>query len=238
VDGLTLQIANTFKKGGQKQLTLAIETGSDRMRRRINKNLKHEQILEAASVLSQAGLEGVKFYGMVGLPDETDADVEQLAELLKEVKRENPKLKIHLGCSSFVPKGGTPFQWQPKIDNKLVDHRFSILRKNLLKVADVRASSAKWDYFQAFLSRGDRRLSKLLVRFYELGGSLGAVNRAYKELKAEGQVDFPDLDWYALRERPEDEILPWDMINLGTPKHILYKEGLPPPGFERSPAVV
>jgi radical SAM superfamily enzyme YgiQ (UPF0313 family) len=234
VDGLTPQIANTFKKGGQKQLTLAIETGSDRMRRRINKNLKHEQILESASVIAQAGLEGVKFYGMVGLPDETDADVEQLADLLKEVRKQNPKLKIHLGCSSFVPKAGTPFQWQPKIDNKLVDHRFNILRKSLLKVADVRASSAKWDYFQAFLSRGDRRLSKLLVRFYQLGGSLGAVNRAFKELKSEGQVDFPELDWYALRERPETEVLPWDMISLGTPKDILYKEGLPPPGFENA----
>lgn len=234
VDGLTSQIANTFKKGGQKQLTLAIETGSDRMRRRINKNLKHEQILESSAVMGRAEFEGVKFYGMVGLPDETDADVEQLVDLLKEVKANNPKMKIHLGCSSFVPKAGTPFQWQPKIDNKLVDHRFNILRKGLLKVADVRASSAKWDYFQAFLSRGDRRLSKLLIRFYELGGSLGSVNRAYKELKEEGKVDFPDLDWYALRERPESEILPWDMISLGTPKEILYKEGLPLPAFKMS----
>ncbi len=234
VDTITEQIANTFKKGGQKQLTLAIETGSERMRRRVNKNLRHEQILEAAGTLAKAGLEGVKFYGMVGLPDETDNDVELLAELLKEVRKDNPKLKIHLGCSSFVPKAGTPFQWQPKIDNKTVDQRFEILRKKLLKVADVRASSAKWDYFQAFLSRGDRRLSKLIVRFYQLGGSLGSVNRAYKELKREGQIDFPDLDWYALRERPEHEILPWEMISLGVPKNILYKEGLPPPGFENA----
>lgn len=234
VDTITPQIANTFKKGGQKQLTLAIETGSDRMRRRINKNLKHDQILQAAATMSAAGLEGVKFYGMVGLPDEQDHDVEQLASLLKEVRKENPKLKIHLGCSSFVPKAGTPFQWQPKISNKLVDQRFNILRKSLLKVADVRASSAKWDYFQAFLSRGDRRLTKLIVRFYELGGSLGSVNRAYKELKQEGLVDFPDLDWYALRERPESEILPWEMVSLGIPKTILYKEGLPPPGFENA----
>ncbi len=232
VDTITDQIVNTFKKGGQKQLTLAIESGSDRMRRRINKNLKHEQILEAAGRMSAAGLEGVKFYGMVGLPDETDEDVEQLALLLKQVRKENPKLKIHLGCSSFVPKGGTPFQWQPKIDNKTVDHRFSILRKSLLKTADLRASSAKWDYFQAFLSRGDRRLTKLIIRFYELGGSLGSVNRAYKELKSEGKVDFPDLDWYALRERPESEVLPWDAMTLGIPKDILWKEGLPPPGFE------
>jgi radical SAM superfamily enzyme YgiQ (UPF0313 family) len=234
VDTLTQQIANTFKKGGQKQLTLAIETGSERMRRRINKNLKHDQILQSAEIMAKSGMEGVKFYGMVGLPDEVDHDVELLADLLKEVRQHNPKLKIHLGCSSFVPKAGTPFQWQPKINNKLVDQRFDILRKSLLKVADVRASSAKWDYFQAFLSRGDRRLSKLIVRFYELGGGLGSVKRAHKELKAEGLADFPDLDWYALRERPENEILPWEMISLGVPKTILYKEGLPPPGFENA----
>lgn len=234
VDTLTPQIANTFKKGGQKQLTLAIETGSERMRRRINKNLKHEQILQSAEIMAKAGMEGLKFYGMVGLPDEVDHDVELLVDLLKEVRKNNPKLKIHLGCSSFVPKAGTPFQWQPKLSNKMVDSRFEILRKGLLKIADVRASSAKWDYFQAFLSRGDRRLSKLIIRFYELGGGLGSVNRAHKELKAEGKADYPDLDWYALRERPESEILPWEMVNLGTPKHILYKEGLPPPGFEHA----
>jgi radical SAM superfamily enzyme YgiQ (UPF0313 family) len=234
VDTLTQQIANTFKKGGQKQLTLAIETGSERMRRRINKNLKHDQILQSAEIMAKSGMEGVKFYGMVGLPDEVDHDVELLVDLLKEVRKNNPKLKIHLGCSSFVPKAGTPFQWQPKLNNKMVDSRFEILRKGLLKIADVRASSAKWDYFQAFLSRGDRRLSKLIIRFYELGGGLGSVNRAHKELKAEGLADYPDLDWYALRERPETEILPWDMVNLGVPKHILYKEGLPPPGFENA----
>lgn len=230
-DTMTPEIARTFKKGKQKQLTIAVETGSDRLKRRINKNLTNEEVVRAASYIAEAGLEGLKIYGIVGLPDETEEDVVALAELLKDIKKANPKLKLHLGCSSFVPKAGTPFQWQPKVENKTVETRHEILRKSLLKVADVRASSAKWDYFQAFLSRGDRRLSKLLVRFYQLGGSLGAVNRAFKELKSEGAIDFPELDWYACRERPESEILPWDMINLGVAKNILYKEGQPPPGF-------
>lgn len=229
-DTMTPEIANTFKKGKQKQLTIAVETGSDRLKRRINKNLTNEEVRHAASCVAQAGLEGLKIYGIVGLPDETEEDVIALADLLKTLRKDNPKLKLHLGCSSFVPKAGTPFQWQAKVDNKTVETRHELLRKALLKVADVRASSAKWDYFQAFLSRGDRRLSKLLVRFYELGGSLGSVNRAYKELKSEGDANFPDLDWYACRERPEAEVLPWDMVNLGVAKAILYKEGLPPPG--------
>jgi len=233
VDTLTPQIVNTFKRGGQKQLALAIETGSERMRRRIHKNLKHEQILQAAEMMAKAGMESVKFFGMIGLPDETEHDIELLAELMREIHKNNPKLKIHLGSSSFIPKAGTPFQWQAKISNKQVDQGFKILRQSLQDVADLQASSAKWDYFQAFLSRGDRRLSKLIIRFYELGGGLGSVNKAHQELKAEGLADFPELDWYALRERPEHEILPWEMISLGTPKHILYKEGLPPAGFER-----
>jgi radical SAM superfamily enzyme YgiQ (UPF0313 family) len=158
----------------------------------------------------------------------------ETVQLLKDLHKAFPKTELHLGVSSFVPKGGTPFQWMPKIDNKTVDERYALLKKSLLKVADVRAGSAKWDFFQALLSRGDRRLSRLLVRFYQLGGSLGAINRAYKELKAEGQVNFPSLSWYAERERPESEILPWDVINLGIAKSILWKEGLPPPGFENS----
>ncbi|MEM0951246.1 MAG: radical SAM protein [Cyanobacteria bacterium P01_H01_bin.74] len=232
VDTLTPQIANTFKKAGQKQLTLAIEAGSDRMRRRINKNLNHQQILDAAATMHAAGYDSVKLYGMVGLPDETDEDVLQLAELIKTIKKQNAGMNVVLGCSSFVPKGGTPFQWQPKVENRMVDHRFALLRKSLAKISDFRPSSAKWDYFQAFLSRGDRRLAPLLIRFYELGGRLGSLNKAYKDLKNDGLNHFPDPDWYALRERPEDEILPWEAINLGTPKHILYREGRRPSGFQ------
>ena len=168
---------------------------------------------------------------MVALPDETSDDVEETVQLMKSVRKAAPGLEIILGCSSFVPKGGTPFQWQVRPDNKTVEGRFKILQRGLDKVCDVRATSPKWDFFQAFLSRGDRRLSKLLVRFYHHGGSLGHIKRALKELKEEGQMDFPELDWYALRERPESEILPWDMITLGVPRDILYKESLPSPGY-------
>jgi radical SAM superfamily enzyme YgiQ (UPF0313 family) len=230
-DTLTLPIAQTFKKGNQNQLTIAVESGSERLRRRINKNLKHDQILQAAAVMSEAGMKGMKVYGMVGLPEEEESDVEELGALMKELRKLNPRLELHLGCSSFVPKAGTPFQWMPRLENKNIDRRFEILRKQLLKVANFRPSSTKWDFFQAFLSRGDRRLAPLLVRFYQLGSSLGTMHRAYKELKQEGLVDFPPLEWYALRERPETEVLPWDALHLGVSKEILYKEGLPPPGF-------
>ncbi len=231
VDTITEDIVRTFVRGHQKQLTVAIETGSEKLRRRINKNLPHEKIIQCAETAKAGGLKSLKFYGMVALPDETPEDIDETVALMKEVKKAAPGLEIILGSSSFVPKGGTPFQWMSRPDNKEVDARFKRLKKGLIKTCDVRATSAKWDFFQAFLSRGDRRLSKLLVRFYEHGGSLGHINRAMKELKAEGKLDFPELDWYALRERPESEVLPWDTINLGVPRDILYKESLPSAGY-------
>lgn len=230
-DTVTEPMVKTFVRGKQGKITIAIESGSERLRRRINKNLKQDAIIRCAETAKKAGLKSLKLYGMVGLPDETEEDVLTTIELLKTIRQQVPKLKLVLGSSSFVPKAATPFQWQQRLDNKTVDSRFKLLEKGLRKVAAFRPSSTKWDYFQAFLSRGDRRLAPLLVRFYQLGGSLGSLKRAYKELKAEGLANFPEPDWYALRERPEGEILPWDMINLGVDKHILYKEGLPPPGF-------
>ncbi|MGE0200498.1 MAG: radical SAM protein [Candidatus Melainabacteria bacterium] len=230
-DGLTADIVATLKHGGQQQVTLAVETGSDRLKRRINKNLKNEEVLAAADTVAAGGLQGLKLYGMVGLPDETESDVAALADLVKQIRGANKALKLSLTVSSFVPKGGTPFQWQAKVDNATVKHRQTMLHKALLKVADVRPTSPKWDYVQALLARGDRRLGPLIERFVALGHSLGSLHRADKALRAEG-CRYPSLDWYTLRERPEAEVLPWDLIDLGVPKAILYKEGLPPPGFE------
>lgn len=230
-DTLTPHMAETFRKGGQKQVTIAIESGSETLRRRINKHLRQDAIFRATETVAKAGMRGIKLYGMVGLPDETEEDIEDTIRLMRELHRENPRLELHLGCSSFVPKAATPFQWQPRLETREVEHRFKMLQKGLLKVADFRPQSAKWDLFQAVLSRGDRRLAPFIERFRRLGGSLGSMNRAYKELRSEG-VNLPPLDWYALRERPEDEILPWDMLSLGVHKEILYKEGLLPPGWK------
>jgi radical SAM superfamily enzyme YgiQ (UPF0313 family) len=227
VDGITERMVTTFMRGGQKQLTVAIESGSEKLRRRINKNLKQETIFKAMDVMASAGLPGLKFYGMVGLPDETDADIESTIELLKDIKKQTPKLKLVLGCSSFVPKGGTPFQWMPREANAIIEARFKRLTKGLLKVADFRPSSTQWDSFQAIISRGDRRMGPLLERFYRLGGSLGSLKRADKELRSEG-LRYPSLDWYGFRARTEDEVLPWEALSLGVPKAILWKESLPP----------
>ncbi len=231
-DTLTPNIARTFKHGKQQNITIAVETGSEKLRRRINKHLKTEAILNAASVSAQAGIPGLKIYGMAGLPDESWEDMEETVKLMKQLKKENPTLKLHLGCSTFVPKAATPFQWMAREETKTLQAKQEFLRKSLVKTCDFRPSSSKWDYVQALFSRGDRRLSAFIVEFYRQGGNLGALNRTLKQFKqSTAGVDLPSLDWYALRRRQPDEILPWDFLFLGVSKKTLYQES----GLEKSP---
>lgn len=231
VDTLTPRICETLVHSGSRTLTVAIESGSPALRQRINKHLKQDTILAAMQTVAASGLKGVKFYGMVGLPDEEDQDIEATIDLLRQIKRQHPRLDLVLGCSTFVPKAWTPFQWMPRLDTRTLKQRQERLRKGLLKVADFRPSSAKWDDLQALFSRGDRRLSVWIEAFHTLGGSHGAVNRVEKLLRKEQRLLLPSLEWYADRERPQHEVFPWDSLQLAVPRSILYQEGQPTPTF-------
>ena len=220
-DTLTPTIVETLKKGGQQTVTIAIESGSERLRHRINKHLKTEAIQRAVQLIADAGIPNLKLYMMIGLPDEQDRDLDDTIALVKSLKKAHPQLKIHVGCSTFVPKAATPFQWMPREITKQLDQKHAYLRKHLARYCSFRPSIPKWDTLQAVLSRGDRRLAPFLVDFVEQGGKMGAINRALKH----GQFDgMPDLVWYGQRQRDEHEILPWDGLFLGVPKTILYKE--------------
>lgn len=224
-DTMTDHIAQTFAHGGQQNVTLAIETGSEKLRRRINKHLKTEAILNAASITARAGIKNLKLYTMVGLPGEDMQDLEDTVALAKAIKKENPLLKIALGNSTFVPKAATPFQWVSRETSKDLEQKQAYLRKALVKIADFRPQSPKWDFIQAALSRGDRRLSAWIIAFWQSGANLGALNRVAKQFETTTpELPLPPLAWYALRERPVTEILPWDTLFLGVSKEILYKE--------------
>ena len=111
VDAITPDVVKTLVAGGQKNSTLAIEAGSDRLRKVINKNLTENQIFEAVKIARANGLKGLKFYGMIGLPTETQSDLDEIVNLAKKLKKENKGFDISFGFSSFVPKPNTPFQW-------------------------------------------------------------------------------------------------------------------------------
>jgi radical SAM superfamily enzyme YgiQ (UPF0313 family) len=221
VDTLTPAMLAMFVRAQQQQITLAIESGSPKVRTAIHKHLSQDAIFKAAEMVQQAGMPGLKLYTMVGLPTETEDDVAQTIELARALKKAHPKLKLTLGSSSFVPKAATPFQWLGRMPDAVLEQRIATTTKGLRNVAQYRPSSVKWDTLQALLSRGDRRLAPFLLLVRQFGGSAGSFNRAYKQL----QCTLPSLDWYARRERPQAECLPWNRLHLGVDSDILWQEG-------------
>lgn len=218
VDSFTPEIVQTLVDAGQKNLTLAIEAGSERLRRVINKHLSEEQIFNAINVARNCGLHGIKFYGMIGLPTETWEDIEELVNLSKRIKAKFKGFEISFGFSTFVPKANTPFQWFGREDEKSLEKKSNYLRKEFHKLGiQTVISSAKWDYWQALLSRGDENLTDFIIEVYRQGGKLGAFKKAAKTLGI-------DSDYYVTHNYSYDKLLPWDFIETMPGKEFLIKE--------------
>ncbi len=192
---------------GQKSVTIALESGSERLRAIMKKNLTEQQIKSAVSLIADSGLEKLKFYGIVGLPGETQEDLDETVRLLTELKKAHRKLRLAFGVTSFVPKAQTPFQWAGRCrDSK---QRLEYVRKHLSRVGiDVRPESHNWSDIQALLSRGDRRMTPMLLQVKAAGANLGSWRNAFRHLP-EG---CPDLDYFAYRNIPYDATLPWSHL--------------------------
>lgn len=218
VDSFIPEVVNTLVKAGQKNLTLAIEAGSERLRRVINKNLTEEQIYKAIDVARDCGLKGIKFYGMIGLPTETQEDIEEIVNLSKRIKQKYKGFDINFGFSTFVPKANTPFQWFGREDEKSLEKKSNYLKKELHKLGiQISISSAKWDYYQALLSRGDENLADYVIEVYKQGGKLGAYKKVAKEMNI-------NTDYYATETYSYDKPLPWDFIEIKPGKEFLMEE--------------
>ncbi len=217
-DSITPKILKTLIATGQKNITLAIEAGSERLRKIINKNLTEEQIINAVDIAAKEGLRGFKFYGMLGLPTESEDDIIEIVKLAAKIKNLYKGFDISFGFSTFVPKANTPFQWCGRENTKSLEEKENFLKKELHKLG-VKASfsSAKWDYWQAVLSRGDRNLTDFLIDVYKKGGKLGAFKSAAKKFNI-------NTDYYALENYLYDKILPWDFIDIKPGKEFLIKE--------------
>lgn len=218
VDSFTHEIVQTLVNAGQKNLTLAIEAGSERLRKVINKNLKEEQIFKAIDVARECGLHGLKFYGMLGLPTETQEDIKSIVELTKKIKTTYKGFEISFGFSTFVPKPNTPFQWFGRENEKELDKKANYLKKELHKLGvQANFSSPKWDYYQAVLSRGDEHLTDYLIEVYKQGAKLGAFKKSAKKLNI-------NTDYYALENYHYNSKLPWDFIDTKPGKEFLIEE--------------
>ena len=216
-DSVTPELVQTLVKGGQKTSTIAIEAASERLRKYINKNLKEEQILNAVKISRENGLRGLKIYSMIGIPSETQEDIEEFLKLAKKIKAENKGFEITFSFSTFVPKPQTPFQWAKREDTKSLEKKQKYLEKEFSKLGiDSKFSSAKWDYWQTILSRGDESLTDFLIYVYKNGGKNGAYKSGIKEFK----IDIDKLiNGFML-----DEDLPWDFIEFKPRKELLINE--------------
>jgi len=215
---VTVQLAKILAQRDTRSLTIAVESGSEKLRQIINKKLHNDEIIQTAINAKAGGLTGLKLYGMVGVPGEEPEDLEQTVALMRILKKAAPGLRLTLGCSTFVPKAHTPFQWFGV--NPQAEKRLQFLQKHLKpQGVDFRPESYNWSIIQALISRGDRRLSQLLELTRNYGDSLGSYRRAFKQLK--GQI--PDVDFYVHSNWSTTQILPWNHIIGPLPQSTLLK---------------
>ncbi len=219
VDTISPEIVNMLVKTGQKHLTIAIESASERLRKVINKNVSEEQLFNAIRIAKENGLKGVKIYCMLGLPTETQADIDEFLRLAKDLKTEFKGFGITFSFSTFVPKPHTPFQWFGREDTKIIDSKIKYLTKGFHKLGvDAKFSSPKWDYYQTLLSKGDSNLTDYLINVYKEGGKLGAFKKCAKELGI-------NTDDYVMKDSKLEDELAWDVIIITNPgKKILQNE--------------
>ncbi|MBW4481459.1 MAG: B12-binding domain-containing radical SAM protein [Tildeniella torsiva UHER 1998/13D] len=215
---VTPKLAETLTRHDSRSITIAIESGSERVRQIVNKKLETDDIERAAVNAKAGGLSAMKLYGMAGIPGETMDDLEQTVALMRRLKKAAPGLRLTFGCSTFVPKAHTPFQWCGV--NREAEKRLKYLQKHLRsKGIDFRPESYNWSVIQALISRGDRRLAPLLERVRHYGDSLGSYRRAFKDFQ--GQI--PPLDYYVHEDWDLDQPLPWDHLLGPLPKATLQK---------------
>ena len=234
-DSFNLDLAQNIQKVRKSGLTFAPEAGTQRLRDVINKNLQEEDLLEACKLAFAAGYNGVKLYFMMGLPTETDEDLLGISKIVRHVQqtfREHAKnkargLRINVGISIFVPKAQTPFQWLGQISAEEAARRKEVLMQSLnIKGVTYSIHEYKTSFLEAVLARGDRRLSAVLERAWQLGCRLDGWEEnfnfdAWMQAFADTGVDPA---FYANRELAEDEVLAWDHISSGVTKCYLRSE--------------
>ncbi|WP_333657029.1 TIGR03960 family B12-binding radical SAM protein [Tissierella praeacuta] len=236
LDSFIIDILKEIEKVRKSGLTFAPEAGSQRLRDVINKGITEDDLVNTISYVFKEGWSTVKLYFMIGLPTETDEDVlgiKELAYKVKDIFFDMPKeerkgnLKVTASASCFVPKPFTPFQWIGQ-DSMEEFYRKIYLVKNSIKDNKVTFNyhDPKLSFLEAVIARGDRRISKLILRAWEKGCKFDGWSEHFKYetwTEAMNEVGI-DSNFYALRNRELDEVLPWDFINPGVSKEYLIRE--------------
>ena len=212
-------------------LTFAPEAGTQRLRDVINKDITEEEILKAAKSAFDAGYSAVKLYFMLGLPTETDEDLKGISEICEKIRllyssqKRAKSLRISVSAATFVPKPFTPFQWERQADEQEVKHKQDFILKHLPRGVHFSWSAYYPSLLEAVLARGDRRLGKVILSAYKNGCTFDGWDNLFCE---DGwRKAFDDCGICAeqyVRERGEEEILPWDFVDIEVSKKFLLSE--------------
>lgn len=223
IDSLTAGDVEAMAASGHRTVAIAPEAGSQRLRDFINKGLNEEQILAATGLIAEGGIPNLKLYFLIGLPTETQADIEEMLELAGKIRqvwldygRKRGRLgNLTLSVNPFIPKPFTPLQWAAMEPVVSLKKKVRLLKRRVGRMPNTSliCESLKSAELQALLSRGDRRTGRLLVHLAG-GNSLGEACR---------REDL-DAGFYVTRERGEEEWLPWDIIDQGVPRSFLWAE--------------
>ena len=221
-DSLTQAVVDGLADSGQKTITIAPETGSERLRRVINKGISEEHLQNAATLSAKSGIQHMRLYIMIGLPTETDEDIEAIVGLAERTQAHMAEVgckgRLTLSINPFIPKPFTPFQWMAMDNQKTVEKKLQYIKKALQKNRriEVLVESPKEAYIQGVLARGDRRLGAVLAAC--------AADRGSKSFKAKMKAAGLDMEEMNYRERSFDEFLPWSHLDMGMDDGYLQME--------------
>ena len=243
VDAFNIDLANELTRNGRRSgLTFAPEGGSERIRRVINKMVSEEDLIRTVTAAYGAGWRQVKLYFMCGLPTETDEDVLQIARLAHEVIKAGrvasgrKDIRCTVSIGGFVPKPHTPFQWAAQLDHETTDSRLFKLRdairndREFGKSIGVRYHDGKPGIVEGILSRGDRRVGKVIEQVWRSGARFDGWSEHFSfdmwmQAAQIALADEPvDVSWFTTRERELAEVLPWDHLDSGLDKEWLWED--------------
>jgi radical SAM superfamily enzyme YgiQ (UPF0313 family) len=226
VDAVTPSLIQCLREGEARTVAIAPEAGTERLRRICKKGYSEEEILKSINTLVENGISQIKCYFLIGLPSETDEDVKAIPLLTKKIqhqilsnsKNQKKRGRLILSINPFIPKPATPFQWEPMEEVRELKKKLRTIQRGFqgMKGIEMIYDLPKWAYLQALLSRGDRRVGKILM---EAHLHQGDWSRALRET-------IVNSDFYVYRRRDLDEIFPWDFIDHGFSKERLKEEYL------------
>jgi radical SAM superfamily enzyme YgiQ (UPF0313 family) len=224
LDDLTESIVRVLRQSGERGLTIAPETGSDRLRRVVNKTVTNDEILDRAELIFANGFENLKLYYMIGLPTETDDDLVAIRDLTLQIREQmlmHARTKGQIGrivgsVNPLIPKPGTAYQWLPMEDPTVTERKIKRLRSLMAGIDNVyfNIKSERHSYYQALLSLGDRRVAP----------AIEAAERNGQNWRAAVAESGVDADFFIFRDRSHDQVLPWDIIDGGMKKSFFQAE--------------